>query len=141
MSHSTTRSGGPKTAEGKLRSSLNALTHGLNAQAPHALQKMAEEHGVPLEDIVERMTLHYKPTDPIEEELVLRISRCIWRLSLSASMEKRLIDRQPDAPRPGTTYERIMRFERLVDIHLHRAIATLRRKRETERTSPPTVDR
>lgn len=129
---------GPNTPAGKLRCSMNALKHGLNAQSPQALQKIAEERGALLDKIQKRMRRHYRPTDPIEDELVMRIARCVWRLSISAAMEQRLMDRQPNAPRPGTTYEHILKYERLVDIHLHRAIATLERKRElSPRPSPP----
>ena len=128
--------GGPKTPEGKKRSSLNSLKHGLDARSDHALDEVARQHGIPLEDVLEEMTRHYRPADPVERQLVLRIARCAWRLSLSAAMEERLIERRPNAARPGVTYDRILKYERLVDIHLHRALATLHRKREMESRSP-----
>jgi hypothetical protein len=129
--------GGPKTPEGKKRSSLNALKHGLNAQSDHALEEISKQHGVPYEEVLGEMLRHYAPADPVERQLVQRIARCVWRLSLSASMEERLIERRPNAPKPGTTYDRILKYERLVDIHLHRALATLQRKRESEGRSMP----
>ena len=129
---------GPKTAEGKRKCSLNALKHGLNARSPQALRKLAEEREASLEDIQQRMRLHYRPVGPVEEELVRRIGRCVWRLSISAAMEERLMERQPNAPRPGVTYEHILKYERLVDIHLHRALSALEyHRRLSTPTAPP----
>lgn len=127
---------GPRTPQGKKRSSLNALKHGLDARSAHALTEIAEEHGVPFHEVVEEMTRHYLPRDPIEKQLVLRIARCVWRLSLSAAMEARVLERVPNAHRPSASYDRILKYERLVDIHLHRALATLQRKREIETGAP-----
>ena len=136
---------GPKTPEGKKRSSLNALKHGLTARSPHALDAVAEVQEIPFDDIHEEMIRHYRPMDPVERQLVLRIARCVWRLQLSAGMEERLVETRRDALRPGTAYERILKYERLVDIHLHRAIVALERKRESTNKStrqnetPPSV--
>lgn len=132
-----TKKGGPATAEGKRKSSLNALKHGLTAQSPHALERIAEDAGVTFEEVLAEMVRHYQPADPVEKQLVMRIARCVWRLTLSAAMEQRLIERRPDAHRPGATYERILKYERLVDIHLHRALAAFQRKQELPNKSIP----
>ena len=126
----TQQSTGPKTPEGKKSSSLNALKHGLTAKSPHALDKIEKEAGVTFDEVLAEMVRYYQPMDPVEKQLVMRIARCVWRLTLSASMEQRLLDSRPDARRPGTSYERILKYERLVDIHLHRALAALQHKRE-----------
>ena len=131
---------GPATPEGKRRSSMNALKHGLTASSPHALEKVAQELGIDYLDIRVRIHAHYRPFDPIEEELVDRVALCLWRLRLSQAMERRLIERRPSLNRPGPSHERIMRYERLVDIHLHRAIAALARKKEAENKSNPQND-
>lgn len=127
---SNTKKGGPVTAEGKKKSSLNALKHGLTASSPHALKRIAEEATVSFDEVLAEMVRHYQPADPVEKQLVMRIARCVWRLALSASMEQRLIQKRPDARRPGATYERILKYERLVDIHLHRSLVALQHKRE-----------
>lgn len=129
--------GGPRTPEGKKRSSLNALKHGLYAKSTHALDDVADAHGIDFKDILDQMNRHYRPADPVEEQLVQRIARCVWRLSLSASMEERLLERGGNSVRPGASYDRILKYERLVDIHLHRALQMLQRKRETDRTVDP----
>jgi len=129
---STTTKSGPRTPQGKKRSSLNALKHGLSARSPHGLDEIARVHGISFAQTLDKMTGHYRPRDPVEEQLVIRIARCVWRLSLSAAMEQRIIDRGWATTRPGASYERILRYERLVDIHLHRALTMLYRKRERE---------
>ena len=126
--------GGPKTEEGKKRSSLNALKHGLTARSPQALNVPEGETGVEFDWILRRMRRYYRPADPVEEELVRRIARCVWRLAQSEAMERRHLTRSPNLYMPDTWYKAILRFERVVDIHLHRAIRALIRKRAAEGT-------
>jgi len=131
--------GGPRTPEGKKKSSLNALKHGLYAKSSHALDDITNAHGVDFRNVLDQMNRHYRPADPVEKQLVLRIARCVWRLSLSASMEERLLERGGNGLRPGSSYEKILKYERLVDIHLHRALVMLQRKRESEPNRQPTT--
>ena len=133
----TSRPTGPRTPEGKRRSSLNALKHGLHATSPQALELIARETGVDFETILDEMRAHYEPADPVEEQLVKRIARCAWRLALAESMERRLMERRADPIRPGASYQKILRYEQLVDIHLHRAIAALAKKRRAENKLSP----
>lgn len=75
------KSKGPKTAEGKLVSSRNALKHGLTAKAARhiVLEKVEKEadykrfHGT--------MRSSYKPADAVQEVLVDRITSLFWRLA------------------------------------------------------------
>ena len=128
---------GPKTAEGKKRSSLNGLTHGLTARSRHAIQAITESIGVDFDTLLADLRAHYKPADPVEDQLVNRIARSAYRLALAESMERSLLENNPFLTRPNTSYDQILRYERLVDIHLHRAIAALARKREVERRVNP----
>ena len=121
--------GGPKTEEGKKRSSLNALKHGLKARSPQAYERMVEEIGYGYDQIVEEMYRHFCPADPMESHLVRRIARCVWRLTVSEAMEKRATEQATNTNRPNASCERILKYERLVDIHLHRAISALERSR------------
>lgn len=125
-----THPGGPKTPEGKKKSSLNALKHGLTAKSPHAFDKLAEISEVSFDEVLAEMVQYYQPDDPVERQLVKRIARCVWRLGLSATMEERVLENRPGATRPSVSYERILKYERLVDIHLHRALSALKLKRE-----------
>ncbi len=124
--------GGPKTAEGKLRSSLNALKHGLNAVSPQARKIIMQDYEDIYDRICMRMRQHYVPRDFLEEELVKRITRCLARSEYSAKSEKNLIEKSGDPCTPCASSRSLVRYERTVDIHLHRAIRALERKRATE---------
>jgi hypothetical protein len=119
--------GGPKTPEGKKRSAMNALK-------PRGLSDptLEEQAGVSYEELLHTMQDYYKPADPVEEELVRRIARCAVRLRISEVMERRSARKSSYSPCPDVSYSELMKFERLVDIHLHRAIRTLAQKRQAD---------
>jgi len=129
MPSSRAGKGGPKTTEGKQRSSLNGLKHGLTAVSPRAIAVIAAEVGVDFETIHAKLRSHFAPSDPLEDQLVARIARCAWRLALAETMERRVLDRNPSLLKPTRSLERVMRYERFADINLHRAITALRTKR------------
>ena len=82
--HST----GPRTAEGKKRSSLNALKHGLRAKEPLIPGENRDDfyrHGAELE-------FHLRPANPVEENLVEQIIDITWRLKRCARIESALIN-------------------------------------------------
>lgn len=120
---------GPKTPEGKRRSSLNALKHGFTATSPHALQAAAERYHLDFEPIHDEVRQHYRPCDPVEEQLVKRIARCIWRIARAEMMESGLLDRNPLALKPGTSLQKVMDYDRTADLQLYRAIKALDAKR------------
>ena len=124
---------GPKTEEGKRRSSLNAIKHGLTAKSSHAHQHLNEEFNINTEAIHQSIRDHYKPTDPLEDALVKRIADCLCRLERGRAMEDRINNRILDPARPNGSYERVLRYERSVDVHLHRAISTIAKKRAIEK--------
>ena len=128
MTQSPRRSG-PNTDEGKKRVSLNALKHGLTARSPQALAAMEERSAVRFQPVLESVLAYYAPADPIEEALVNRIARCIWRLARAEDMEARSLESYPAPSRPGHSNESIVRYERTVDLQLHRAMRALQRKR------------
>jgi hypothetical protein len=81
------RSRGPKTAEGKTRSSRNALKHGLRA----------EKHVVlPLEDAAEFQALEAAmveelgPVGALQAVLARRVAVAAWRLARAGRMEREL---------------------------------------------------
>jgi hypothetical protein len=85
--HST----GPKTAEGKTRSSLNALRHGLTGQ-PVVM---------PTEDLqayqrhLESFTDEYDPQGATEAHLVQALADTSWRLNRVAALETNLLAAAP----------------------------------------------
>lgn len=69
------RSTGPKTIQGKLKVSQNAITHGIFATTPLLPHENAQEFAVLSQSIAEV----YSPVDAIAAGLVERIILAIWR--------------------------------------------------------------
>jgi len=133
MTHNTAHGQtGPKTEEGMMRSSLNALKHGLTARSPSSLHAIEAEAGVEHEDLLDRARSTYWPVDQIEDQLCKRIALCLRRLAQTETMERRLLERNPVRSAPGLSYEAVLRAERTVSLEMHRCIRTLTRKRWAE---------
>ncbi len=126
------KSTGPRTEDGKRNSSMNALKHGLYAKSPQALEVITPVEA-DFDSIYLDMRRQYRPKDALETQLVRRIARCLWRLAKGEAMERRITQLRPDTNRPSISYEKVMRYERLVDLHLHRALAALERKQAMTR--------
>jgi hypothetical protein len=124
---------GPRTPEGKRRSSLNALKHGLTAVSPQAQEQIAQEFECNCEAVYEQMVEYYQPKDALENVLVRRISESLVKLERCRQMEKGVFSRNPDSTRPNISLVSVQRYERTADLLLHRSIATITRKRELER--------
>lgn len=123
--------GGPKTEEGKKRSSMNALKHGYRAARLEQSQ-IVEETDREFMQVLEPLVQHYQPKDPVEDQLVRRIAVCTWRLHLSEKMERQQRSCMQHRYIPTKSLERISNYEKTVDINLHRAIRALNRKRYFE---------
>ena len=70
------RSTGPKTPEGKARSALNALQHGIRSSLAVIPGESLEE----FETLYDAFRADYQPTDSMEEILVRHIASAEWRL-------------------------------------------------------------
>lgn len=70
------RSTGPRTPEGKARSSRNALKHGILSRELTQEGESAEE----LVDLIEALRADLRPEGAVESALIHRIADCIWRL-------------------------------------------------------------
>jgi hypothetical protein len=81
--HST----GPKTPEGKRRSSLNALRHGLTGQTV----VLPGENVSHFEDLFLAFQQDLKPFGQLEKQLVQTIAETQWRINRVASIESNLI--------------------------------------------------
>ncbi len=82
------RSTGPRTDEGKQRSSQNALKHGLCAKNPLIRGEDPDDfyrHGAQLE-------FQLRPANPVEEDLVEQIIDITWRLKRFARIESGVIN-------------------------------------------------
>lgn len=83
------KSRGPKSPEGKRRSSLNATRHGLLAKGI-VLQNESEQTFAIL---VAQHILKLNPTDDVEQCAIEEMVASIWRLRRLWAIEKRLFDR------------------------------------------------
>ena len=78
---------GPKSAEGKSKSSLNALRHGLTSQVVV----------MPTEDLIayldQTQTFHdeYQPQGPTEPHLTQTLADCAWRLNRARALENNIL--------------------------------------------------
>jgi len=85
--HST----GPRTEEGKARSRLNALKHGLLATEAANFGVEGEPARRAFEGLSDRLEDYYRPHGPIEEILVQKIAIATWRLKRAMRFEARAI--------------------------------------------------
>jgi len=79
------RSTGPKTAEGKAKSSKNALKHGILSMEAFLEGDDPDE----INELFSTTGRHFRPVGIIEEILVDRIISLIWRLRRALAVENR----------------------------------------------------
>ena len=96
------RSHGPVTAEGKARSSRNALTHGLCA-----MQHLVLEDEVPddLEALIAHLTTEVGATSEIEARLARRLAIAFWKGERAERIEVALFDAAPKIRPPTNGYQ------------------------------------
>jgi len=113
------RSTGPRTAAGKLRSSQNALTHGLTSHSP----VLATEDLAAYQLHCRKFLDEYHPATPTETQLTQELADTAWRLNRIPSLEAALLSQNPNPqtliPQLATLglhYSRLSRqFQRAVD--------------------------
>jgi hypothetical protein len=81
------RSTGPKTAEGKERSSRNNLRHGLTGQITVLPSEDRETH----DNFCNRLIECLNPENPMEEQLANLIAEDSWRLNRVAAIETNIL--------------------------------------------------
>jgi hypothetical protein len=84
------KSTGPRTENGKRRSRLNALRHGLAAET--VVEGL--ENPASYKKFQSAIVSHYAPQSPVEHELVLRLASLLWRLRRATSIETGLFEIQ-----------------------------------------------
>ncbi len=108
--HST----GPRTPEGKARSSRNALCHGLSSRTallPSEDQAAYEQH-------CRKFFEEYHPATPTETQLTQELADTAWRLNRVPALEAQLLQRAANPPSEAAA----IAFD-IVDAH--RALSTL----------------
>jgi hypothetical protein len=127
------KSTGPRTAEGKRKSSLNAVRHGLcSANEVIAFCDTASE----FEPFQASMHEHFYPIGPYETALVERIVACSWRLRRVIHLEAILMsvdlgdgkfaDVAFTTDGTGTDFLSLSRYETAIERSLYRAMQELR---------------
>src|SRR5258707_6627714 len=96
---------GPRTAEGKAKSSLNAITHGLTAT--HLL--IPTESADDFEAHAASLRAHFAPADPLRSLLVDQLIAAAWRLRRARLFERLILEQRADdvedfQKAQGTTY-------------------------------------
>src|SRR5260370_8767584 len=81
------RSTGPNTEEGKRRSRVNALRHGLCAETVIELVEDVEDYRA----FEAAVIADYKAQTAVERELVLRLASLLWRLRRATAIETDLL--------------------------------------------------
>src|SRR3954468_2353250 len=76
------RSTGPTTKEGKLRSRRNAVSHGLTAETVIGGLEDAEDYKA----FEAAVTADYDAQSAVERELVLRLASLLWRIRRATTM-------------------------------------------------------
>ena len=77
------RSGGPKTVEGKSRSSKNATSHGLTSMVPSSSNEKAL-----VDSYSKELIEYYKPDSPLEQLQIQRIATCRAKLAYLYDLEQ-----------------------------------------------------
>ena len=91
------RSTGPRSADGKAKSSKNSLAHGLTAQDI----VIADEDPEEFERLRAGLQADFKPTSTIELELVERLAGLLWRLRRIPVLEGALLDARREETSTG----------------------------------------
>ncbi len=112
------KSHGPKTAEGREKSSQNSLNHGFTAKKTVLL---ACENPAQFQEMLGDYAATYHPGSPVEEGLVNEMVACRWRMQRLRMIETALMDSEmqrelPEAENPDDPgYRMAFAFRRLVD--------------------------
>ena len=96
------RSRGPVTAEGKAKSSRNALKHGLAALHHFVLEDEAPSE---LEELTARLMAECGPGSEIEARLVKRMAIAFWKSERAERIEVALFDAAPKLRPPQAGFE------------------------------------
>lgn len=90
------KSTGPKTAQGKAWSRLNALKHGILASQAVITTVEGREERKAFEELVDGLAADFAPVGTFEQVLVQQIGACIWRQRRLLRFENRAAFRSRD---------------------------------------------
>lgn len=122
------RSKGPSTPAGKLRSSLNAIRHGLCAGSTVVEDEPGEDFPILLQQHIDR----FRPAGEVEFGMIEEMCAACWRQRSAWSIETRILDTETAAQPDGDARRRMATaFHGLTAAHslslVHRYEARLHR--------------
>ncbi|MGD1155033.1 MAG: hypothetical protein ABSA41_04325 [Terriglobia bacterium] len=79
---------GPATAKGRERIRAAHLRHGFYAQAEEVALRALGEDPAQFQELLGRLWEKWNPTDALQEKLVARLARAVWRLDRSDRMQE-----------------------------------------------------
>src|SRR5271157_2882672 len=97
------RSTGPITPEGKERSSVNAIRHGLLARCV----VLENESGACFDELVTQHIERFAPADGVEFAMIEEMVAANWRMRRAWAIENRLMEKALRNQPPGDETERI----------------------------------
>jgi hypothetical protein len=115
------RSTGPKTHEGKTRSRLNAVRHGLTAETVVPNFEDAEDY----EAFEATIIADYCAETAVARELVLRLASLLWRVRRATAIETQLFAIQADRPSSGESCQMDIAEVTRTDVHFARSTREL----------------
>ncbi len=109
------RSTGPRTSEGKTRSSQNAMKHGIFAQDVVIRDGDGAEDPAEFDALLEQLTETLQPVGVLEQAAVHRIATCHWRLRRVCRFEVGATRQRLDECKRATESSQIDETERLLE--------------------------
>jgi len=107
---------GPKSKEGKSRSSINALTHGLTATAA----SLKKQNCKAFQEMLHQYNQSIAPRDAVEQAAVDEICAAAWRLHSVWTIERNAVDLELTAQAaPGDLDHLARSYRALVRKHPH----------------------
>jgi len=83
---------GPVTPEGRAKSALNSIKHGLTANT----LVLTNESRDMFNELLDAYTERFQPADEVELDLILEMVACRWRLRRIMSVETAMVDIEMD---------------------------------------------
>lgn len=121
---------GPKTNEGKMIVSGNAVKHGILTSKVFIQKELREE----FERMREGFYFDFQPKGDLEIFLLERVISCAWRLALTTQVEAEMFDTECSYGRIKAAFERytaenmitLSRYENAVERSFYRALAAFK---------------
>lgn len=125
---------GPRTAEGKARSSQNSLKHGLTAKQ----LVISEENQPEFDRLTAAVHDEYNPQGEIEHQITGEIVACTWRLARARFQEERVFASHHrelfvESKKVHRGFDRLVRYMGAIERQLNRSISRLQQLQSERR--------